>query len=59
MCKQERKKIHETKNSEQETEVGFDAEAVAIELASELRWSQHQVLLACAIGLRDYVAREA
>ena len=46
-------------NSGQETEVGFDAEAVAIELASELRWSQHQVLLACAIGLRDYAAREA
>lgn len=27
---------------------------IASKLASSLRWSQHQVLLACALGLRDY-----
>lgn len=35
-----------------------EAESMAAELAKALRWSQHQVLLACALGLRDYAARE-
>lgn len=33
-------------------------ESIAAQLAKALRWSQHQVLLACALGLRDYAARE-
>lgn len=42
---------------------GTDEETITAEnvhaarLAASLRWSQHQILLACAVGLRDYVAR--
>jgi hypothetical protein len=36
----------------------LQAESVPHELAKALRWSQHQVLLACALGLRDYAARQ-
>jgi hypothetical protein len=35
-----------------------EAESIEAELAKALRWSQHQVLLACALGLRDYAARK-
>lgn len=31
---------------------------IARKLASSLRWSQHQVLLACALGLRDYAGSD-
>ncbi len=34
-----------------------DADATAKKLASSLRLSQHQVLLACAVGIRDYAVR--
>ena len=36
----------------------FDPDLVANDLAKSLRWSQNQVLLACAVVLRDYAARE-
>jgi hypothetical protein len=36
-----------------------EATQIAKQLAASLRWSQHQVLLACAVGLRDYAGRES
>jgi hypothetical protein len=41
-----------------EDEGGVDPETVAMKLASSLRMSQHQVLMACAVNLRDYAMRE-
>ncbi len=32
--------------------------SISKQLAGSLRWSQHQVLLNCAIGLRDYAGRQ-
>lgn len=47
-----------TEDEHDDDKSGVDAEAVAKKLASSLRLSQHQVLLACAVGLRDYAVRE-
>jgi len=44
--------------SKSDKDSDVDPKKVAKTLASSLRWSQHQVLLACAVGLRDYAARE-
>lgn len=52
---------------EPELDIGDDDErenlstpeaVIAARLAASLRWSQHQVLLACADGLRDFAARQ-
>ena len=47
-----------TEDEHDDDKSGVDAEAVAKKLASSLRLSQHQLLLACAVGLRDYAVRE-
>jgi len=44
----------EKRNEDEE----FDPDLIAKNLAKSLRWSQNEVLLACAVGLRDYAARE-
>ncbi len=36
-----------------------EATVIAKQLASSLRWSQHQCLLACAMGLRDYAGGQS
>mmetsp|Transcript_16095 Transcript_16095/g.19656 ORF Transcript_16095/g.19656 Transcript_16095/m.19656 type:complete len:538 (+) Transcript_16095:94-1707(+) len=43
----------------QRRENDLDPKSIAEYLAASLRRSQHQVLLACAIGLRDYAARSS
>lgn len=51
---------HPESDSNKNDEVtSFDEGTIASELAKALRWSQHKVLLACAVGLRDYAAQES
>ena len=51
---------HPQSDSKENDEVtSFDEDRIASELAKALRWSQHKVLLACAVGLRDYAAQES
>jgi len=51
----DRPKVNEPKMRSKDE---FDPDLVANDLAKSLRWSQNQVLLACAVVLRDYAARE-
>mmetsp|Transcript_5586 Transcript_5586/g.16205 ORF Transcript_5586/g.16205 Transcript_5586/m.16205 type:complete len:540 (-) Transcript_5586:278-1897(-) len=45
-------------NDEERNNLSTPEAVIAARLAASLRWSQHQVLLACAVGLRDFAARE-
>jgi hypothetical protein len=48
---------NESNNTENEDDK-FDPDSIANNLVVSLRWTQNQVLLTCALGLRDYAARE-
>ena len=48
---------NESNNMENEDDK-FDPDSIANNLVVSLRWTQNQVLLTCALGLRDYAARE-
>mmetsp|Transcript_8875 Transcript_8875/g.13427 ORF Transcript_8875/g.13427 Transcript_8875/m.13427 type:complete len:500 (-) Transcript_8875:164-1663(-) len=48
----------ETNERKMRSKDEFDPDLLANDLAKSLRWSQNKVLLACAVGLRDYAARE-